>query len=115
MSPLLPEYNVKHCRQIDAYPLVNRTMSPGTNSLPGSSQTDTFMHAVGSATLNVRTSRFSLVTVAAPTSRTINTTLIFFRPGRMSFIVISLYIVFLKIEKQKMGQSLGQSPLMVES
>ncbi|KAL2737465.1 mRNA export factor [Vespula maculifrons] len=60
---LLPEYNVKHCLQIDAYPLVNLTMSPGTNSCPGSSQMETFIQAVLSATLNVRTSRFSLVIV----------------------------------------------------
>lgn len=107
ISPFLPEYNVRHCRQREAYPFVRRTISPGTRSFPGSSHTDTFMQAlgtklncitfykliefntmlpVGSPTLKVRTSRFSFVNVAWPTSSTINMTLIFFNPGRISLI-----------------------------
>lgn len=94
MSPFLPEYNVRQCRQIAAYPFVNRTISPGTNKLPGSSHTDTFMHADGSPTLNVRTTRFSFVTVAVPTSKMINTTLMFFKFGRISLIGMqSLYML----------------------
>lgn len=57
------------------------------SNLPGSSQTETFIQAVGSPTLNVRTSRFSFVFVNWPTcSNTMNITFIFFNPGRMSFI-----------------------------
>lgn len=92
ISPFLPEYSVRQCLHIAAYPFVNRTISPGTSKPPGSSHTDTLMHAVGSPTLNVRTTRFSFVTVGVPTSKMMNTTLIFFKLGRMSLMGMqSLY------------------------
>lgn len=74
-------------------------MSPGTSKLPGSSQTETFIHAVGSPTLKVRTTLFSLVTVAGPTSSTMKTTFMFFRLGRIS--LIAMHCVSLWNEKVK--------------
>lgn len=60
------------------------------------------MHAVGSPTLNVRTTRFSFVTVAVPTSNTIKTTFIFFKFGRISLIAMqSLYRLFTLKMKRK--------------
>lgn len=55
------------------------------------------MQAVWSATLNVRTSRFSFVTVAFPTSRTMNCTLMFFSPGRMSLIVMQSVVYMVRV------------------
>lgn len=85
-SPHLDVYRVRQFLHSETYPLVRRTMSPGTSSCPASSHTLALMQALWSATLNVRTSRFSFVRVGCPTSNTINTTLIFFSPGLMSLI-----------------------------
>lgn len=71
---------------MDAYPLVNRIISPGCIRPPISSHTEIVMLPVLSATLHDLTSWPSLVLVTRPISRTIKTTFKFFSPGLISFI-----------------------------
>lgn len=71
---------------MDAYPLVNRIISPGCIRPPISSHTEIVMLPVLSATLHDLTSWPSLVLVTRPISRTIKTTFKFFSPALISFI-----------------------------
>lgn len=71
---------------MEAYPLVNRIISPGCIRPPISSHTEIVMLPVLSATLHDLTSWPSLVLVTRPISRTIKTTFKFFSPGLISFI-----------------------------
>lgn len=71
---------------MDAYPRVNRIISPGCIRPPISSHTEIVMLPVLSATLQDLTSWPSLVLVTRPISSTIKTIFKFFCPGLISFM-----------------------------